>query len=619
MDSNSVINSFFPPPSYRRENKPGDSSIARIGQTALKKHSPRPKSLNNLNNKNEFLESHLKDHCREGTLKPGNPIWQQLQILTNRMTIETLRKTLESFYFFSNNTNNSVSGYCFLALIKLILRLKKPLPLQENCTFAQLRRTHIRSCLNEFDMKQCPNNTKFIDFILLKSKDSNSPLLYSFIQNESTFKYIQKALTSIPFNKWKNKGRSLASLLKQSSPRERIRLIKELKNSDCDKKTALVGELMDKINSADSLFEAASQLDEIRKTLPHIARSDFPQLFGWPGPDLIDKDHFYLHPKKTFRLNEGFQGPIFPSKFRLASLYRVPNNPATWLMSFHNTTRRLIWGIPLEDALFHIQQTPLGIAFIYKNSNVLNFVNPEDGTISFKTSLPQQPAHGDQMSITSSGYCFLAFGDKLYGVEFSENFRKTKFIEKRPAGELICSEELAGFRNSRLRISTLFSQKGKKTLLPDCPDFLFHQQNLFTLMQSKESTIISKRLVKNGKIFRPTEKMEYPLGALRFIGGIGISTLIFQSETSQKIMLVNFDKKETRELDLDSSNISYYIDKKHNLIWTMDEETKKIQAHSQDESMEIGTLSNSSEAKPIFVGENKVLFYRSHQKNVCLT
>ncbi len=216
-------------------------------------------------------------------------------------------------------------------------------------------------------------------------------MLYRFIQNESTFRYIQKALASVPFRKWENKGRSLTNLLKQSSPQERFRLIKELKNSNCDIKTVLIGELMDNINSAKSLFEAAAQFDEIRKMLPHIARSDFPQLFGWPGPNLINNDHFYLHPKKTFRLNEGFQGPIFSSKFRLASLYRIPNSHIIWLLCFHDTTRRLIWGIPLEDAPFHIQQTPFGIAFIYKNCDDLNFVNPENGEISFKDSLPQQP------------------------------------------------------------------------------------------------------------------------------------------------------------------------------------------------------------------------------------
>ncbi len=93
----------------------------------------------------------------------------------------------------------------------------------------------------------------------------------------------------------------------------------------------------------------------------------------------------------------------------------------------------------------------------------------------------------------------------------------------------------------------------------------------------------------------------------------------FKTQPPGKSLLINFDRKKIRELDLTTSKVNYYIDQKHNLIWTIDGETKKIQTHSPDESMEIATLSNASEAKPVFVTENKILYYSCGRKKICFT
>ena len=556
-----------------------------------------------------ILENLIENDCSEKKIIPDSPEWNDWRLMTEHMSIKGIASAMHHFFNLYRLTSTPLFKECFLTLIYLFFNIKNQSIAAKNRSDRIMIPKAVKNTLGLINWKENSKNTRFIELSILPFGTRTIPNLYTLYDNEHFFQYILGALHTIPFARWKYKGAVLENLFAGLSEKNRCLLIQCLIKADCDAKTKRIGEIADRIASTANFSEIAPDLTAYRELNPQKTEENF-QLFGWPCPNFtIDRQTG----SEARHLNRSFLGAT-RCKGLVICLYHS-NNPklqsSTWFLGYNLPYEKLVWGTALEQIPFFMQKTPLGIAYLYKNSQDLHFINPESKEEFFKLRLPAPVEKGDEIAVTPSGFCFLACGDKLYGGQMTRNSWKTKFIKNRPRSRMKLFGQTAGFSNYGLDDKVLISN-GKTITIHNCWDFHCAGGLVYTLRLQNSppdtTMIISKHKLKKGKLTKSLEDFQFNAGLLRFFDIIDDNTFIFKN-SDHKLVLFNFKTKENRIINQFSANHKHYIDKEAKRIWSWDLRSKELWKHSQEQSRRIAVLDDVSDARLAFADKDQTLYY----------
>lgn len=486
-------------------------------------------------------------------LKSGETPFAEMQVIVDNMTSYCIGRAFEESF--------RERGYSFHLLLKLAVYPDYVLPLND---FRNIEPA-IKLCLSK-----CHYTPRLLEFIFNGI----------FVEHVPDFNALMRVVgTTVAMNPdWPLKGEVLVQVFRTYPKEAKAILLPFMKESPF---TSELAECLEKAYAAKTLREIYPVIGKLIDFLPNLNEYAIRDLFKCPYPKVFGND-----PCRLSALNRpkvATHGSI------MIGIHEEAPEEMT-LIAFDTKTRKLVWGMPLQNEPGHWEISPFGLAVAYWRD--LLILNPENGEVKWEIELPDRLLDYDRIHFAKNGFCYFGHGKTVSGGRIESGKWEPVFQITAPARHF---EPLGDFLAARDEKGNchIINQSGGVTSLANCRSLKIKDNVLY--MIDTGCVLSSQAIAPSGMLFG--ERQEMPLNtkkaSLIDVCDDGTVVCYLDDALFQEGYPSFIDMATRQVVKMTDPFCKLFVDTKTATLWTWNQGLQKLFKHTKEGSREAGTVSGS--------------------------